>query len=90
MGIQISLLHVRRSILIQAPPARVWSEFASFERISAWLNLGQRLHVFEPRVGGRVEMSVELDSVRRHYGGSVLICEPEREPASRATGRTRR
>lgn len=90
MGVQIGLLHVRSSILIQAPPVRVWSEFTSFERISARLSLGHRLHVFEPRVGGRVEMSVEFDGLRRRYGGSVLICEPEREPASRATGRTRR
>ena len=50
-----------------------------FERIAAWLNLGHQLHTFEPRVGGKVMMSVEIDGKPRHYGGSVLIYEPERE-----------
>ena len=34
MGMQIGLLNVRRSILIQASPAEVWHEFESFERIA--------------------------------------------------------
>jgi len=79
MGMQISLLHVRRSILIQAPPARVWEEFASFERIAGWLDLGHTIHTFEPRLGGNVRMSVELDGVRQHFGGRVLVWEPGRE-----------
>lgn len=79
MGIQISLLHVRRSIFIQARPARVWREFETFDRIAAWLNRGHQLHQFEPRVGGHTAMSVELDGVRRHYGGPVLVFEPEHE-----------
>ena len=79
MGLTIGSLQVRRSILIEAPPARVWQEFESFERISAWLNLGHELHVFEPRVGGDVRMSVEIDGERRHYGGPVLIFDPECE-----------
>ena len=79
MGTQIGVLNVRRSILIQASPKRVWEEFASFERISAWLNRGHTLHVFEPRIGGNTDMSVEIDGVRRHYGGPILIWEPERE-----------
>lgn len=79
MGLQISLLNVRRSILIQAPPGRVWQEFESFERIAAWLGHGHELHVFEPELGGQVDMSVEMDGERRHYGGRVLIFEPERE-----------
>ena len=79
MGMEISRLYVRRSILIQASPARVWQEFESFERIKAWLNRGHELHTFEPRIGGQVAMSVEIDGQRRHYGGKVLIYEPERE-----------
>lgn len=79
MGLEIGRLHVRRSILIQASPGRVWQEFESFERIAAWLNLGHTLHVFEPMVGGKVAMSVEVDGVARHYGGAVLVYEPERE-----------
>src|SRR5262245_41824264 len=79
MGAQISLLNVRRSILIQASPATVWREFESFERISAWLSRGHVLHELEPEVGGRVDMSVEIDGKARHYGGRVLVWEPERE-----------
>jgi uncharacterized protein YndB with AHSA1/START domain len=79
MGIQISLLHVRRSLLIQASPARVWQEFTSFERISAWLSRGHVLHAFEPRLGGQADFSVEIDGKRQRYGGPVLIWEPERE-----------
>ena len=79
MGLTIGQLNVRRSILIQASPARVWQEFGSFERISGWLNLGHELHTFEPRVGGKVAMSVEIDGKQRHYGGPVLVYEPETE-----------
>ena len=79
MGMEISRLNVRRSILIQASPARVWQEFRSFDSIAAWLNRGHELHTFEPMVGGRVAMSVEIEGERRHYGGPVLIFEAERE-----------
>jgi uncharacterized protein YndB with AHSA1/START domain len=79
MGLQISLLHVRRSIFIQASPARVWREFESFENISAWLNRGHEVHCLEPRVGGKVDMSVEIDGERRHYGGAVVVYEAQRE-----------
>ena len=79
MGMEIGLLNVRRSILIRASPKRVWEEFGSFERIAAWLGRGHELHVFEPRLNGRVDMSVEIDGQRRHYGGPVLVYDPQRE-----------
>ncbi len=79
MGMEIGLLNVRRSILIQASPKRVWEEFGSFERIAAWLGRGHELHVFEPRLNGRVDMSVEIDGQRRHFGGPVLVYDPQRE-----------
>jgi len=79
MGINISLLNVRRSILIQAPPARVWQEFESSESISAWFGRGHELHRFEPGLRGAVDMSVEIDGEKRHYGGPVLVWEPEHE-----------
>ena len=79
MGIQISLLNVRRSILIKAPPARVWQEFESFERIAAWFGRGHELHQFEPELGGSVEMSVVMEGEKRHYGGPIIVWEPERE-----------
>jgi uncharacterized protein YndB with AHSA1/START domain len=79
MGITIGVLHVRRSILIQAPPARVWREFESPERVKNWLNLGHTVHEFEPQIGGRVEMSVDVQGEPRYYGGKVLVFDPERE-----------
>ncbi|MBW2282683.1 MAG: SRPBCC domain-containing protein [Deltaproteobacteria bacterium] len=79
MGIQISPLHVRRSILIQAPPAHVWQEFESFDRIAAWFGRGHELHRFDAKLGGQVEMSVGIDGERRHYGGPVLVFDRERE-----------
>lgn len=79
MGITISHLNVRRSSLIRAQPARVWQEFESFERIAAWFGRGHELHQFEPRLGGSVEMSVEQQGEKRHYGGPIRVWEPERE-----------
>jgi uncharacterized protein YndB with AHSA1/START domain len=79
MGQQIGILNVRRSIYIQAAPERVWEEFGSLERISAWLNLGHTLHKLEPHVGGEARFSVEIDGERRHFGGRVLVVDPERE-----------
>ncbi len=79
MGMEIGLLNVRRSILIQGSPERVWREFQSLESIGAWFGRGHQLHVFEPRLNGRVDMSVEIDGVLRHYGGSVVVYEPARE-----------
>jgi uncharacterized protein YndB with AHSA1/START domain len=79
MGIQISALNVRRSILINATPRRVWQEFGSFASISAWFGRGHQLHTFEPKLGGRVDMSVELDGERRHFGGTVVVFDETRE-----------
>jgi len=79
MGLTIGTLFVRRSIFIQATPARVWGEFSSFDRIQRWLNLGHTLHALEPEVGGRARFSVEIDGEQRYFGGAVLACEPQRE-----------
>ena len=80
MGMDIGPLHVRRSAYIRAAPARVWKEFETSEAICAWLDRGHRIHTFEPRVGGTVDMSVEKGGLEReHFGGPVLVVEPERE-----------
>jgi uncharacterized protein YndB with AHSA1/START domain len=79
VGIQIGLLNVRRSILIQAPPERVWQEFGSFERLAAWFGTGHTLHAFEAKLGAQVELSVESGGERIHYGGPVVVLERERE-----------
>lgn len=79
MGVVIGLLNVRRSILVMASPKRVWEGFRSFDSIAAWFGQGHQLHTFEPRLGGRVEMSVEIAGERRRYGGEIIAFEPERE-----------
>ena len=56
MGTEIGRLAVRRSILIKAPPERIWREFESFERMKAWFGTGHTLLKYEPRVGGWVEL----------------------------------
>ncbi len=79
MDLEIGLLHVRRSIFIRATPARVWQEFLSFEKLGAWFGRGHTLHRYEPNLGATVEFSVEIDGKRQHYGGPVIVFEPERE-----------
>lgn len=79
MGLEIGALAVRRSIFINARPLRVWEEFATAERIAAWLDRGHKLHSIEPRLGGRVEMSVEIEGKRRHYGGPIIVYDAARE-----------
>jgi len=79
MGIEIGALHVRRSGLVQATPERVWEELASFARLAAWFGRGHQLEAYEPRLGGRVLLSVEIDGAKRRFGGSILVFEPARE-----------
>lgn len=79
MGLKIGALNVRRSIFIRATPARVWEEFGSFQRISEWFGRGHVLHAYEARLGGRVEMSVELEGKRQHYSGPILVFDPNKE-----------
>jgi uncharacterized protein YndB with AHSA1/START domain len=82
-----SFLVIRRSILIKAPPDRVWREFETFDRMNAWWGAligepeagkpnGQRLVTYEPRVGGRIEMEVDLDGAPARYGGPIVTFEP--------------
>jgi uncharacterized protein YndB with AHSA1/START domain len=79
MGIAIGALSVRRSCLVHATPDRVWQEFSSFDRLAAWFGRGHRLDVYEPRPGGRVLLSVEMEGAKRAYGGPILVFEPGRE-----------
>jgi uncharacterized protein YndB with AHSA1/START domain len=75
MGTEIGMFAVRRSIWIDADPARVWHEFASFERMVEWYGTGHTLLKYEPFVGGLVE--VEAGEYR--FAGRVLVFEPARE-----------
>lgn len=85
-----SPLRVRRSILIQAAPARVWREFETHERMDGWwgrvtgspeagTSQGQWLDAYEPREGGAIRMSVNWDGARVSYGGTIKRFEPGRE-----------
>lgn len=79
MGTQIGVLAVRRSILINAPPERVWHEFGTFERMKAWFGIGHRLVKYEPRVGGRVETETDHEGGVLHFAGQVLVFDPPQE-----------
>jgi uncharacterized protein YndB with AHSA1/START domain len=57
----------------------VWREFTSLDRLAAWFGRGHELEIFEPELGGRVRLSVEIDGAKRPFGGSILIFEPARE-----------
>lgn len=77
--VRSELLSVRRSIFIHASPARVWQEFETFERMQAWWGTGHELLTYEPREGGRIEMSVEVEGEMRRFGGAILVFAPGEE-----------
>ena len=79
MGVEIGTLAVRRSILIKAPPERVWEEFETFERMKAWFGTGHRLLTYEPKVGGEVLLEVDIEGEARQFGGPIIVFEPNRE-----------
>jgi hypothetical protein len=83
-------LTVRRSIFIKADPEFVWREFESFERMDRWWGVitgtpeagkgnGQRLVVYEPRVGGTIRMEVLFGGTPVLYGGSIIVFAAARE-----------
>jgi uncharacterized protein YndB with AHSA1/START domain len=75
----IGTLAVRRSILINATPERIWREFETFERLREWFGRGHRLLKFEPRVGGDVLLEVDHEDKTLRYGGRVLVYNPPSE-----------
>jgi uncharacterized protein YndB with AHSA1/START domain len=79
MGATVGTMHVRRSAFIQATPERVWEEFVSFDRLRQWFGIGHTLHAYDPKLGAEVELSVELDGVRQHYGGPIVVLDTVRE-----------
>lgn len=85
-----SVLKVRRSIHIKAPPGRVWQAFTSKANMDEWWGLtkgspeagtsqGQWLTAYAPRVGGHIEMAVMLDGSRASYGGAITTFAPAKE-----------
>ena len=79
MPTEISQYHVRRSTWIAAPPDVVWEEMTAFERMRRWYGTGHTLTAYEPRVGGIVETTVELDGEPHRFRGEILTFEPGRE-----------
>ena len=79
MGVEVGSMHVRRSIWIRASVQRVWQEFSTLERIVAWFGRGHEIHRLDLEVGGEADLSVEIDGERRHFGGTVVVFEPQRE-----------
>ncbi len=63
MTIGMGALAVRRSIVIEASPERIWEEFTNAERMQRWF-LCQRL-VLEPYVGGRFETEGTSEPILR-------------------------
>lgn len=85
---------------VAAPPDRVWREFGDFDRMQRWWGdgseksdsagpRGQRLRVYEARLGGRIETelmfasgpSPEQEHTREPatLGGRIVVFEAERE-----------
>ena len=80
MGTEIGPLAVRRSIWIDATPARVWEEFESLERMRHWFGTGHTLVRYEPRVGAAVETDAgALDGEALRFVGRVVVFEPSTE-----------
>jgi len=83
---KIGELAVRRSIEIDAPPARVWQEFESQERMAQWyttaggVDMGARRLGYEARVGGLFETEgLHAGVLSFLFTGRVLVFDPPRE-----------
>jgi len=85
-----SILVVRRSILIDAAAERVWREFETFERMSAWWGAmrdppklgapnGMKLIMYEPQAGGMVLMEIIDDGTPYRFGGRINVFDAPRE-----------
>jgi uncharacterized protein YndB with AHSA1/START domain len=85
-----SALVVRRSIHVRAAVGRVWAEFTEPARMDRWWGAviatpvagapnGQRLIRYEPHLGGRIEMEVDLDGAPARFGGEIQVFAAERE-----------
>lgn len=74
MGSNIGHYHVRRAVQIDALRQHVWHEFHDIRRLSAWFGQGHTLESYEPGIGGRVELSVELQDGQVHgFGGEIVV-----------------
>ena len=80
MATEIGPLAVRRSIWIDASPARVWNEFEDLDRMRRWFGTGHTLVRYEPRVGAEVETDAgEADGERACFVGRVTVFDAPHE-----------
>lgn len=83
MGITISHLAVRRAVLIDSQPKYVWHEFEDIRRMNSWFGSSvegsHAIDVYEPGLGGRIELSVDIDGETAAFGGSILVFDEGRE-----------
>jgi uncharacterized protein YndB with AHSA1/START domain len=80
MATAIGPLAVRRSIWIDATPARVWEEFADLEHMQRWFGTGHALVQYEAKVGAEVVTDAgEADGEALRFVGRVVNVEPARE-----------
>lgn len=73
---------MRRSIWIEAEPARVWKELETAEAMAGWWETGgasgQQLDRFEPGEGGWFEISGTHADFSYSLGGRILEWDPPR------------
>src|SRR5215467_2663017 len=85
-----AVLKVRRSVHIRASRERVWREFVAYDRMNQWWGIllgtpiggeqnGMRLLKYEPLVGGRVEMEVNMEGKPARFGGRISSLDPQHE-----------
>lgn len=79
MGVIVGPLYLRRSAFIKASPERVWEEFANKEKLAAWFGTGHTLDIYEPKVGGTLQLHIVMDGKEHAFGGKILAFEPGRE-----------
>ena len=80
MSTDIGPLNVRRSVWIDATPARVWQEFADLDHMRRWFGTGHTLVEYEPVVGAVVETNAGVaGSEDLRFVGRVVVVDPPRE-----------
>ena len=80
MSTEIGPLAVRRSIWIDASPARVWEEFVDLEHMQRWFGTGHTLVAYEAKIGAEVVTDAgESHGEALRFVGRVVNVEPERE-----------
>ena len=86
MGINIGVYQVRRAVHIAALPKSVWHEFLDIRRLAAWFGQGHDLDHYEPGVGGRIELSVDMAGAVQGFGATSSFLKRRENYHLRKTG----